>query len=74
LDDLNKEWIRFNGEIIKLLTLLFITTGGGGLALIVEGLDTPARLILGIAGTSAAFVSGALAIAVYKNTLKKLKS
>jgi hypothetical protein len=73
LDDLNKERIKFNTEIIKLLTLLFITTGGGGLALIVDGLDTPTKQLFGIAGTTFAFGSGALAIAVYRNTLKKLR-
>lgn len=33
MDDLNKERIRFNIETVKLLTLLFITTGGGAIKL-----------------------------------------
>ena len=58
--------------MIKLLTLLFITTGGGGLALIAEGHDTRIEWILGALGTCFALGSAILAIAVYKNTLKKL--
>ena len=74
LDDLNKERIKFNIEIIKLLTLLFITTGGGGLALLVEGSTSPSRWILGMTGALFAAGSGALAIFVYRNTVKKLQN
>jgi hypothetical protein len=74
LDDLNKERLKFNTEIIKLLTLLFITTGGGAIALIVEGFDGLSKKIFGIGGTLFALVSATLAIAVYINNLKKLKN
>ena len=72
MDDLNKERIKFNTEIIKLLTLLFITTGGGGLALIAQGADTLTEWILGIGGVFFATGSGILALFCYKNTLRKL--
>jgi hypothetical protein len=74
LNDLNKERIKFNTEIIKLLTLLFITSGGGGLALIAEGLGSITELIFGIAGIFFAIASGILAVFAYKNTLKKLRN
>ncbi len=73
LDDLDKERFKFNIEIIKLLTLLFITIGGGALALIAEGLDGISKWILIFGGVLFAISSGIMAIVVYKNTLKKLK-
>jgi hypothetical protein len=73
LDDLNKERIKFNTEIIKLLTVLFITTGGAALALVLEGLEAIFERILGIAGMVFSVTSGFLAIVLYKNTLRKLK-
>jgi drug/metabolite transporter (DMT)-like permease len=73
VDDLNKERIKFNVEIIKLLTLLFITTGGGGIALIVKGGRSVTELILGVAGMFFAAVVAAMGIFLYKNTLRKLK-
>ena len=73
LDEIDKERIRFNIEIIKLLTLLFITTGGGGLALIVEGFASRTRWILGLTGTAFAAGSGTMAVLIYKNTVRKLR-
>jgi hypothetical protein len=73
LDDLNKERVRFNIEIIKLLTLLLITTGGGALALLVEGVDSLLKNSFAAAGMTVAIISGSMAIYVYKSTLKKLK-
>ena len=73
MDDLNKERIRFNIEIIKLLTLLVITTGGVALALVLEGLDGMFETILGTMGLVSSVTSGFLAIAVYKNTIRKLR-
>jgi hypothetical protein len=72
LDDLSKERIRFNIEIIKLLTLL-ITTGGGGLALMVKSAHSLPELILGVCGMFVAAACGILAIFLYKNTLRKLR-
>ena len=73
MDDLNKERIGFNIEIIKLLTLLFITTGGGSLALVAVGLDTLREEILAFWGMIFAFACGIMGIYMYKNTLKKLR-
>jgi len=73
LDDLDKERIKFDTEIIKLLTLLFITTGGGGVALIVEGLTSPTRLVFGITGALFAAGSGTMAIFTYRSTVKKFE-
>lgn len=73
MDDLSKERIRFNIEIIKLLTLLLITTGGGGLALIINKVHSLPALILGVGGIFVAAACGLLAIFPSKNTSKKLK-
>ena len=73
MNDLDKERIKFNTETIKLLTLLFITTGGGGLALVVQGLTSPARLILAVTGTFFAVGSGVIAMLIFKSTVKKLQ-
>ncbi|MEX2233344.1 MAG: hypothetical protein WD824_14370 [Cyclobacteriaceae bacterium] len=73
MDDLNKERVKFNIEIIKLLILLFITAGGGALALIAEGLSGISKWILIFGGMMFAIISGVMALVIYKNTLKKLK-
>lgn len=73
LDELNKERVKFNIEIIKLLTLLFLTTGGAGLALLIEEPGSIAKDILGYAGVCFSAGSGMLALVTYKNTLRKLK-
>lgn len=73
MDDRSKEQIKFKVEIIKLLALLFITTGGGGIALIVKGGRSLTELILGVAGMFFAAIVAAMAIFLYKNTLRKLK-
>lgn len=73
LDELNKERIKFNIEIIKLLTLLFLTTGGAGLALVIEEPGNTSKRILGLAGVCFAVTCGILALFTYKNTLRKLK-
>jgi len=73
LDELSKERIKFNTEIIKLLTLLFITTGGAGLALVAEPPDTITKWALGLGGVFFAAGCGILALLTYKNTLRKLK-
>ncbi len=73
MDDLNKERIRFNIETVKLLTLLFITTGGGAMALILGQVQSIAEKIFGFGGLLFAAVSGAGGIIIYRNTLKKLR-
>jgi hypothetical protein len=73
LDDLSRERIKFNIEIIKLLTLLFITTGGGGIALTVKDVHSRQELFLGVGGIFFAATSALLAIFLYKSTVRKLK-
>lgn len=73
LDDVEKERIKFNTELIKLLTLLFITTGGGGLAIAVEGIEPGTKLTLVVAGMFFSLTCGVLAIFVFWSTKKKLK-
>jgi hypothetical protein len=73
LDDLSKERIKFNVKIIKLLTLVFITTAGGTLALVLNGLDSLLEMAFGLGEMVFAFTSGTLGIIFYKSTLKKLK-
>ncbi len=73
MDDLDKERLKFSIEIIKLLTLLFITIGGGAMAIIAEGINAARESILVFWGMLFAIGSGILGIVVYKNTLDKLK-
>jgi hypothetical protein len=65
LDDKVKEQIKFNTEIIKLLVLLFITSGGGTLTLIAEGVDVAREGVLGFAGMLFSITSGILGFVVY---------
>ncbi len=76
MDDLRKERIKFNVEIIKLLTVLVIATGGGALALLTDRgtVGLTLRWTLIYSGMLVAAVSAVLAIAVYRNTLKKLRN
>ena len=76
MDDLRKERIKFNVEIIKLLTVLVIATGGGALALLTDRgtVGLTLRWTLIYSGMLVAAVSADLAIAVYRNILKKLRN
>jgi hypothetical protein len=69
-EDKVKESIKFNIEAIKLLTLLFITTGGGAVSLIAGGVPFARHVILAAAGMMFSITSGILAIFVYRNTKK----
>lgn len=73
MNDLDKERVKFNIEIIKLLTLLFITTGGGSLALIADGLQGMSKWIFIFWGVFFAIVCGVMGILIDKNTIKKLR-
>ncbi len=49
--DQTKEQIKFNTEILKLIVLLMVATGGGALSLIIDGFSHGARdVILAAAG------------------------
>ena len=51
LTDRNKEQIKFNTEIVKLIVVLMIATGGGAISLILEGFSHGARdVILAVGG------------------------
>ena len=73
LTDKEKELIRFNTEMIKLLVVLFMATGGGSLALIAEGIEMAREAILAFAGMVFAVTSGVLGLMIYMNTQKLLK-
>lgn len=50
MKDQIKEQIKFNTEIIKLIVLLMVATGGGALSLIIGGLTHARDVILAAAG------------------------
>jgi hypothetical protein len=68
-----RERVKFNTEIIKLLGLFFIATGGGTISLILSGLPSAAYGVMAVAGMIFALTSGILAIFVYTQTKKLLK-
>ncbi|MBX2966776.1 MAG: hypothetical protein KF845_11555 [Cyclobacteriaceae bacterium] len=77
MEDQRKERIKLNTEIIKVLVLLFIATGGGAISLILTR-DVPIALeraytVLSFAGMLFAITAGILAIFVYVQTEKLLK-
>lgn len=55
LSDQTKEQIKFNTEIIKLIFVLFLTTGGGVITLVINEIDTGAEIF---------FTAGGMIIAV----------
>ncbi|WP_073140964.1 hypothetical protein [Chryseolinea serpens] len=73
MDEKVKERIKFNTEITKLLVLLFITTGGGALSLIADGIDAVTEAILAFGGMAFGITAGILGLKVYSNTEKLLK-
>jgi len=50
LTDQQKEQIRFNTEMIKLLAVLLFGTGGGAITLIVDGVNSGRKVIFTAAG------------------------
>jgi hypothetical protein len=73
LTDEKKERIRFNIEILKLLMLLFVASGGGAISLILGGLPTGKDVIITAAGMILAFTTGILVVNLYRETLKLFK-
>ena len=73
MKDRDKEQIRFYTEIIKLLTLLFIATGGGAVSLVVSGLENATYSVMALTGMMFSIGCGILAIFVYRQTEKLLK-
>ncbi len=69
----DKEKIRFNTEIIKLLALLVIATGGGTVSLLISGLQNATYGLIAVTGMLIFIICGILAIFVYRQTEKLLK-
>lgn len=73
MSDKQKEQIRFNIEIMKLLAVLLLGAGGGSIALVIEGIHT---------GKDAFFIAAGMILSVvcirgiynlYHETLKLIK-
>lgn len=73
MDEKVKERVKFNTEIIKLLVLLFITTGGGALTLIADGIDAGGEVVLAMGGMVFAIVVGIFGLTIYSYTKELLK-
>jgi hypothetical protein len=73
LDEKVKERVKFNTEITKLLVFLFITTGGGALSLIADGIGAAREAILAFAGMVFSITAGIYGLVFYAQTKKLLK-
>jgi hypothetical protein len=71
--DEDKERIRFNTELIKLLMVLLLATGGGAVSLILQGMTHGKHVILTAAGMIIAITTGIMAYRVYRYTRKLIK-
>jgi hypothetical protein len=74
LKDEVKERIKFNIEIIKVLILLFVASGGGAISLVLDGLPRGRHVVLAAGGMIFALTSGVFAWKVYIRTIKLLKN
>jgi hypothetical protein len=63
-----KEQIKFNTEIIKLIVVLIIATGGGSISLILTGLGRGRDVVLAAAGMIIAIICIIITYVRYKNT------
>ncbi|MBT1699897.1 hypothetical protein KK083_23625 [Fulvivirgaceae bacterium PWU4] len=63
-----KEQIKFNTEIIKLIVVLMIATGGGALSLIITGLTHARDVILAAIGMILAIICWVITFKRYKVT------
>jgi hypothetical protein len=68
-----KEQIKFNTEIIRLIIVLMIATGGSALTLIITGLRHARETILAAAGMIVAVVCWVVTVKVYKITQDLIK-
>jgi hypothetical protein len=71
--DEKKERIRFNTEIIKLLMILFLASGGGVISLLLQGVSLGREGIILAGGMSFAMISGVASWVLYRNTSKLIK-
>lgn len=73
MTDEDKERIRFNTELIKLLIMLFLATGGGAISLILHELPRGKHMILAASGMMFAIASGIMTYRVYYRTKRLMK-
>jgi hypothetical protein len=71
--DQTKERIKFNTEIIKLLVLLFIGSGGGVISLLLQGITSARHGVFIAGGMIFAIITGIFALVRYRNTEKLIK-
>ena len=73
LTDEDKEHIKLNTELNKLLIVIFIATGGGAISLILQGITRGKHVVLAAAGIMAAITTGVMAYNTYRRTRKLIK-
>lgn len=72
-EEQTKEKVRFNTEIIKVLSLFFIATGGGVTSLIINGLNSGREVVISAFGMVFVIIIGILGFLVYSNTRKLIE-
>lgn len=72
MSESDKERVKFNTEIIKLLVLMFLATGGGTVSLILN-FKSATHGVLAAFGMLISLICGILAIFVFRQTEKLLK-
>jgi hypothetical protein len=70
LDDQIKEPIRFNTEIIKIFSCLFVATGGGVASLLIKGLSNGREAVIAAFGIIFVIVIAIFGLLTYLNTKK----
>lgn len=73
MSEKDKEVIRFNTEIIKVLAFLFTATGGGVTTLIISGIGTAREAIITAFGMVFVLVIGILGLSRYRTTKNLVK-
>lgn len=63
----------FNTEIIEVLSLLFIATGGGVISLVIGGLNTAAKAVITAFVMIFVIVIGVFGLLLYSNTKKLMR-
>jgi hypothetical protein len=71
--DETKERIKFNTEILKVLMVVFVASGGGVISLILSDLPNGKDVVITAAGMIMAITSGILVWNLYRETLKLFK-
>jgi hypothetical protein len=71
--DETKERIKFNTEIIKLLFLLFMASGGGVISLLLQGVTMGKQVVIIAGGMIVAIATGIFAFVRFRNAEKLIK-